>query len=274
MAYYLAVGSIGNDVRRLQEYLNVESSASLALDGVFGGDTKREVLRFRKKFGLPEAPTFDEQCALKSASRGYDFPKFDTTPSKASLSWPKKRPGLTSPSGALMQSKCGTINFVHQPVPGNAENIKITNNFVANNIVTVDVKQLRDCIVPIDDTSATKEDGRIPFHKDHADRLVSVFEDWEKAGLMDRVLTFLGSFNARLKRGATSATVANLSNHSWGTAFDINAAWNARKVIPAQMGDRGCVRELVAIGHDNGFYWGGHFGTKDGMHFEVAAEKL
>ena len=70
------------------------------------------------------------------------------------------------------------------------------------------------------------------------------------------------------------AIVANLSNHSWGTAFDINAGWNPRKSIPALMGDRGCLREIVAIGHDNGFYWGGHFGTPGGMHFEVAVEML
>jgi D-alanyl-D-alanine carboxypeptidase len=68
--------------------------------------------------------------------------------------------------------------------------------------------------------------------------------------------------------------VKDLSNHSWGTAIDLNATWNGRGAIPAMMGDRGCIRELVAVAHANGFYWGGHFTTKDGMHFEVAAETL
>ena len=39
---------------------------------------------------------------------------------------------------------------------------------------------------------------------------------------------------------------------------------------PALMGERGCVREMVRIAHENGFYWGGHFTRLDGMHFEVA----
>ena len=34
--------------------------------------------------------------------------------------------------------------------------------------------------------------------------------------------------------------------------------------------DKGCVRELVPIAHDHGFYWGGHFTRQDGMHFELA----
>ena len=87
-------------------------------------------------------------------------------------------------------------------------------------------------------------------------------------------LTFDGSCELRLKRGSTKADIANLSNHAWGTAFDINARWNPRKSVPAMMGDRGCVRELVAIANANGFYWGGHFSTVDGMHFEVASESL
>ena len=39
---------------------------------------------------------------------------------------------------------------------------------------------------------------------------------------------------------------------------------------PALLGEKGCVRELVPIAHDHGFYWGGHFTRQDGMHFEVA----
>lgn len=273
MPYILSVGAFGNDVRRLQEYLNRELSASLVPDGSYGGMTKGEVLRFRKKFGLPESPSFDEQCSAISGPRGFAPPAFDPDPSKNKLSWPPKKSDLTSPSGSLMQTKSGTIAFKHAPTSGNPEKIDITNNFVAENITVVEIPELKDCVVPLD-SGVTKTDGRIRFNRRHTDRLTALFADWSKAGLVDRILTFDGSFNARLIRGATSATVANLSNHAWGTAFDINAHWNKRKSIPAQMGDRGCVRELVAIAHAHGFYWGGHFSTKDGMHFEVAAESL
>ena len=45
------------------------------------------------------------------------------------------------------------------------------------------------------------------------------------------------------------------------------------------IGQIGCVRELVPIANECGFYWGGHFGKEvngkmvgrlDGMHFEIA----
>ena len=61
-----------------------------------------------------------------------------------------------------------------------------------------------------------------------------------------------------------------LSNYAWGTAFDINVPWNARGTVPALCGEKGSVRELVAIANEHGFYWGGHFSRRDGMHFEVA----
>jgi peptidoglycan hydrolase-like protein with peptidoglycan-binding domain len=273
MTYTLGVGAFGNDVRRLQEYLNVELTASLVPDGSFGGATKAEVLRFRTRFGLPASPTFDEQCFAVSGTRGFSKPAFDSAPAKGGTTWPKKPSGLSSPSGALMQQKCGTIDFVWTPAPGNPEHITVTNSFAANHIETVDIPQLRNCVVPLG-SGVTKTDGRIRFHKNHVGRLRDLFAAWEDAKLIDHILTFDGSFVQRLKRGSKSGTVANLSNHSWGTAFDINAAWNPRGHHAALMGDRGCVRDMVAIAHAHGFFWGGHFGTIDGMHFEVAAESL
>jgi len=69
-------------------------------------------------------------------------------------------------------------------------------------------------------------------------------------------------------RGST-----NLSRHAWGTAFDINVPWNGLNVVPPRVGDKGSVRELVTIANKHGFYWGGHFGRLDGMHFEIAVLK-
>ena len=33
---------------------------------------------------------------------------------------------------------------------------------------------------------------------------------------------------------------------------------------------KGSVRQLVPIANELGFYWGGHFNRRDGMHFEMA----
>jgi intein/homing endonuclease len=59
-------------------------------------------------------------------------------------------------------------------------------------------------------------------------------------------------------------------SNSWGTAFDINVPQNGLNKIPALVGEKGSVREIVPIANDFGFYWGGHFTRKDGMHFEIA----
>jgi hypothetical protein len=40
--------------------------------------------------------------------------------------------------------------------------------------------------------------------------------------------------------------------------------------VPALVGQKGAVRELVPIAHENGVFWGGQFKRKDGMHFEIA----
>src|SRR5512133_3895662 len=68
-------------------------------------------------------------------------------------------------------------------------------------------------------------------------------------------------------RVAAGCTI--LSNYAWGTAFDINVAWNRLGTVPALRGERGSVRELVPLANAHGFYWGGHFSRRDGMHFEV-----
>jgi D-alanyl-D-alanine carboxypeptidase len=76
-----------------------------------------------------------------------------------------------------------------------------------------------------------------------------------RRGLLDRILSFGGGFEPRFVRGSTTT----LSNHSFGSAFDINVAWNERGHRPALVGEKGSVRELVPITHKWGFWWGGHF---------------
>ena len=57
------------------------------------------------------------------------------------------------------------------------------------------------------------------------------------------------------------------SNHSFGTAIDINSDFNAQGDTPLPIGVEGSVRELVPIFEDFGFRWGGHFNPpfQDGM---------
>ena len=108
------------------------------------------------------------------------------------------------------------------------------------------------------------------FHRLAAKQLQDVWRSWEKAGLLDRMKTWQGSFVPRFVRGSTTV----LSNHAFGSAFDINSKWNGLGVEPALVGQEGNVRELVEIANDHGFFWGGHFkNRRDGMHFEIAEIK-
>ena len=108
-------------------------------------------------------------------------------------------------------------------------------------------------------------------HEKVAHQWQMLFQAWDDAGLLDRILMFSGPLAVRYMRGVThDGKLSSLSNHSWGTAIDLNVPWNPLKAKPARMGWQGCVMELVPIAHQFGFYWGGHFGRLDGMHFEVA----
>lgn len=110
-------------------------------------------------------------------------------------------------------------------------------------------------------------DKPVRFNARAAKQLVALWQAWLDAGLADRVKTWDGGFVPRFVRGSST----QLSNHSWGTAFDINARWNGLGKVPALAGQEGSVRELVRLANQHGFWWGGHYRSRlDGMHFEVA----
>ena len=79
------------------------------------------------------------------------------------------------------------------------------------------------------------------------------------ARLQNEVKTWDGCFNVRLKKGSSKS----LSLHSWGLAFDINAAWNGFSDIPTMS------PELVRCIEQAGLDWGGRWKTPDGMHAEL-----
>lgn len=152
--------------------------------------------------------------------------------------------------------------FAYEPAPttANPEGIRITDGWAHRNITTVLVPQLSR-------VQHAPRGNFVQFNKSAQPQLRRLFEAWERAGLLDRVLTWGGSFNPRFIRGSRKT----LSNHAWGTAFDINVQWNPYGARPASRGERGSVIDLVPLAEEHGFYWGGHFKTRpDGMHFEVA----
>jgi hypothetical protein len=104
------------------------------------------------------------------------------------------------------------------------------------------------------------------IHSKIEKQFVGLWNMWEQKNLIDRVKTWNGSYVPRFIRGSRT----RLSNHSWGTAFDINVQWNALGTQPALKGTMGSTRELALSAIDYGFFWGGWFQNRpDGMHFEA-----
>jgi hypothetical protein len=152
-----------------------------------------------------------------------------------------------------------SYTFQPAPVPGNPEAIHITSGWIAENLVSVQVPQLAG-------VAGAPASGHIQLHRLVAPKVVELFARWEQAGLHQLCVTYEGSFVPRFIRGSRS----ELSSHAYGSAFDINASWNGFGALPTRLGGKGSVRRLVPIGNELGFYWGGHFTRRDGMHFELA----
>jgi hypothetical protein len=264
----LKKGNRSEAVKELQGMLNrLGAKPALPQTGYFGDLTWSAVTRFQSTRGVkpvdgivgPKTWGAMEREMGKAVVIKHDKPvtdiKGDDFPSKPSF----------APLGYDKKIELfGSFEFEH--VGDGA--IKITDDWAKTNIITVRIPQL-------DGVEGAGKTGRATIHKTIKDQFVGLWQAWEDEGLLGHVLTWAGAWVPRYMRKVTIPPGGNaklLSNHAWGTAFDINAAWNGLGKKPAAVGEKGCVRELVATAHKFGFYWGGHFGAgrPDGMHFEAA----
>lgn len=140
--------------------------------------------------------------------------------------------------------------------------IQLLDHWAAENIVSVHIP----CLKGVDVGGGKKFSGNMSWYKGAVYQLKGAFAEVEAKGLKPKILTYAGSFYPRLIRGATHTP----SEHTFGTAFDVNVAWNGLGRTPAPKGAKGSVVELVPIFEKWGFRWGGYFRRGDGMHFEVA----
>lgn len=167
------------------------------------------------------------------------------------------------------------------PVPGGVQRVpdyRLVENreWRRQHITTVEIPQLEAIRTPFS--------RRIPFHEVGAKALKELWQEWDDLGLLSRIYTFHGSYVARFSKGSKpgeSGYRKNVSNHAFGTAFDINKPQNDINRIPAPFGQNGSVRELVRVANRHGFFWGGHYKNTrqgwnaavadglDGMHFEL-----
>jgi len=271
MNYELHYKNEGSDVRRLQEFLIVDHAAGISPDGLFGPNTRAALIQFQAKLGLAQTAFVDANTFEALASKGLVLLTPPIDGAKLGCDWPPRPNEPPRPDFNLTSSLFGEFKFRHTPTAANPEKIEILDGWEDDNIVDLHIPQLDKCLFAGERHYARREVGTIRCHKLAAAAFQELFSRWEEAGLLDRILTCAGVFNARLKRGASNAKPVNLSNHAWGTAIDLNAWENPLGNIPVGVSARGAVRELAGIANGLGFFWGGHFGSRpDGMHFELA----
>ena len=251
----IRVNSTGPEVGTWQYFLRGRGFYLGEVTGKFDEETLRATIDFQRRHNLQPDGIVGNKTYGMAMQLGYEGIEDDST-EKTSMNWPGEPSFPPLISNEQRRKVFGTFTFVSEPVNGNPENIRITGGWQAKNIEMLDIPQL----------VKVKGNGRAQFHKLAAGQLMKLWSDWEEADLLHLVLAWDGSFVPRFVRGSRKT----LSNHAFGSAFDINASWNGLGVTPPLVGQKGSVRELVEIAFENGFYWGGHFSRKDGMHFEIA----
>ncbi len=261
----LRTGSRGPEVTNLQHFLIGRGYAPGAADGDFGPKTHAAVAAYQRSEGLAADGIVGNITLGRMLAQGMTLmvtPDTDAPPSSPASVYPPGFPPrpdfapLTSNAGRA--EIFGRFAYVGAPEKGNPEAIRITDGWEDKNIVLFSIPQLKSLGI-----SAT---GNVRCHRLVQRQTLALWKAWEDAGLLPRVKSWEGMYVPRFIRGSR----VTLSNHAFGSAFDVNYEGNELGRTPAAVGKKNSVRELVPIAHEHGFYWGGHFSRADGMHFEVA----
>jgi conflict system STAND superfamily ATPase/D-alanyl-D-alanine carboxypeptidase-like protein len=165
---------------------------------------------------------------------------------------PSPSPSVDS-AGPTFTTNSSVVGEVHWRLSTDGT-VEYLDNWDQNNIMTVDIPQLQNI--------QGANGGKVQFNRLAANQLKEAWAEVETQGLLNRVVSWQGSF-------ARKAIGTRLSSHALGLAFDINIEANQTGVVPALQGDPGSVRELVPIFQKHGFTWGGNWTVPDGGHLEV-----
>jgi hypothetical protein len=256
MIKVLRLGSIGPIVAQWQTFLRGQGF-TVDASGTFDAATENATREFQKKHELDIDGSVGNETFGKAGMLGFEL--VDHTESETGF--PALPPFGPLVGNAARQSQFGLLEFAPAPTGDNPEALRITNGWDTANVVKVPIPQLKQ--IPGGPAS-----GNLSFHKKAGEQLRALWQAWDDRGLLAKVVSFEGAYNPRFVRGG--AAQQNLSNHAFGTAFDINASLNRLGAEPATASAPGCVYLLVPVAHEFGFYWGGHFSRRDGMHFEAA----
>ena len=270
------------EVQRWQYFLNRIGISQVGLiDGDFGIKTETATKFFQVQSGLTANGKVNEQTLEKAQELGYTILPDNYYTDRAGTDFPAEPGNLQSPSNASRNATFTCFKFIQRPLAQRPDEEAIVikgscdgslADWTAAKIVQIPVPQLR---------FAKGFNGTVRCHKLAAPMITKLFEAWENADLLHLIMSYEGCFVPRYKRDQAppgtgghgdkkSSDVSELSNHSFGSAFDINFPDNMLGRVPAQCGRRGSTRELVKAANDLGWFWGGHFSKQDGMHFEIS----
>lgn len=270
------------EVQRWQYFLlRIGISQAGLIDGDFGMKTETATKFFQVQSGLTSNGKVNDQTLQKAEELGYTILPDNYYSDRAGTSFPAEPNNLESPSNASRNAAFTCFKFTQRPRAQrpDAEAIVMKGScdgalpdWTAAKITEIPMPQLR---------FARGFNGKVRCHKLAAPMLTKLFEAWERADLLHLIMSYEGCFVPRYKRNQAppgagghgekkSVDVSALSNHSFGSAFDINFSDNMLGHVPARCGMRGSTRELVRAANDLGLFWGGHFSTQDGMHFEIS----
>lgn len=270
------------EVQRWQYFLRTRGISQVGkIDSHFGGNTELGTKIFQMQEGLSAHGRVDENTLKAAEKLGYRILKSDYYSQRSSLSWPPEPTNLKSPSNAWRNKLFHCFEFIQRPGSQRPDTESIVIKGDCNDTVS-DWEEAY--VVNLYDTRFQFVEGYNGYfrcHRKAAPKIVALLDVWESESLLHLVINYAGCYVPRYMRGRAphpthghsrrqSKDVSTLSNHSFGSAFDICTTWNWLGDTPAQCGKKGSVRELVAAANDAGFYWGGHYSNrKDGMHFEI-----
>ena len=253
----IKLGSKSKEVKAIQYFL-IGQGYSVIADGDFGKKTQVAVKSYQKSNGLKSDGVIGNGTLNVMLSDGLALMPTPDNSDEFKAEFPKRPNFSPLETNSQRASVFGRFSYKSSPTRDNPERIVVTDGWADKNLETFSCPQLIKL--------GLSKSGNVTFHKKAKAQFLGLWADWEKANLLDRVKTWEGAYIPRFVRGSRSV----LSNHAFGSAFDINYEGNELGSIPAKLGEKNCVRELVSLAHKWGFYWGGHFSRQDGMHFEIA----
>ena len=276
------------EVQRWQYFLLVKQGIPVVggVDGGFGSLTEQATIVFQTKAGIPKTGALDQTTLAAAKSAGYVVVADDHYEKLDNANFPPRPDNLESPSNADRNEAFTCFSFTQRPLAerpkDNQEEIIIgascdgkLADWENAQIVRIQVPQLLH--VP------GVTNGFIRVHRLVKDKVLELFKAWDDKDLGHLIVHCGGAFNARYKRkkgpkgpkaqpAKLSRDVEDLSNHSFGSACDLNVPQNPQGHPPAGVTEKGSTRELVPVATGLGWFWGGFFSGKkvDGMHFEFA----